>query len=88
MKHRITLDIELAELTDKERREMMALDMSGCDDPDDPENGLPTADDIDCAELGDLIASHLEYSNDEIWAGSEMYAEIVNVALVKARRTP
>lgn len=35
-----------------------------------------SAEDVDAWELGEMIRAHLEHSDEEFWAGSDMFAQI------------
>lgn len=81
IKHTLTIEIELADLPREQREELQEL--SDPDhDCDDPEWGLPRAEDISSAELYEVIKNAVEWS-DELWAGSDHYATIASIKLVK-----
>lgn len=74
----MTLEFELDELSDEERK------------AGDYGDGLPSVDDIDPVELGGMVADWMKDANVDsgFWGGSDLYAQIVNVRLIEAGIPP
>lgn len=75
-KIRITLEFDLDELDDEAREEGAF------------EGELPSVDEVEPGEFGEMVVGHMEYANEEIWAGSELYAKITDVTLISAEEIP
>lgn len=81
IKHTLTIEIELADLPREQREELQ--EQAGLEyDCDDDEWGLPRAEDISSAELFEVISNAIEWS-DELWSGTDHYATIASIKLVK-----
>lgn len=75
----ITIDVELADLTDEERAECEEL--SECEDEDGFPISLPRLKDHEPMELVEPIIDSLP-DNEETWAGTGIYAKITSARLV------
>lgn len=76
MKIKLEMIVEYDELSDDERKTLAeSIDVS----PDE----LLTAADADIVEFGDAIASWLENSDDEMFAGTELYLQVKQVTCTR-----
>lgn len=76
---RITLDIDLEPLS--------ADELAACGIDQLPEDCRPTGTDEDLLEVtadefADMVAGHLPDSNNELWAGTDLYAKITQIRVV------
>lgn len=78
VKHTLTIEFELEDLSPEDRIELYeGIGMQG--DPDDPENGLPTVHDVSIHDLFDAVSLAVETS-DDMWAGTECYCKINSIS--------
>lgn len=71
-KIRVTLEFDLVDLDDETRKEGAF------------EGELPSVDEVEPFGFGEMVAEHMEYANEVIWCGSNLYAKIESVAVVSA----
>jgi len=76
---RMTVDVEMDDLSDEVRADCEKAEGAG--DPDF--GGLPRLEDYDVGDFTAPIADSLA-NDDEIWAGTGVYARVVSAKIVDA----
>lgn len=76
---RITMDVHLSELSDETKKRLADEEQA-----DDASPAHMTLASVDPRRMARLVEDLLTGMNDELWAGSEMYAQITDVDLQSA----
>lgn len=84
----VTLEIDVADLTDTERRELATGLCFDGEDPSDVEADLPSVADTDPRDIAHVLtALKHDYAQEELWGGSEVFAKFADVKVRSAEWT-